>query len=194
MDRGVRNVFVLKNGWTVWNNGAFRWRRPAVGEPFVRSRQSLRGVRQVKTVTLGFACMCRASFCSQLRQDFAPGGFASIIKDYRLLPDERSIRGKYPAWLELILGGLLLAGKWLERLVPVMRWMLVFWPPGRERRSRHRHRVRLFLHGQGKRRNMTWYIFRGLFFVLLRLAAWYVCVFRNKFIRQDSSQYVHDSL
>ena len=58
-----------------------------------------------------------------------PADFAAIIKDYRILPDILvNPAAIILPWLELLLGVLLLTGKWLEgALFLVNVLMLVFW-------------------------------------------------------------------
>lgn len=152
----------------------------------------------MKTVTLALRVLVAGIFLyASYDKILHPADFASIIKDYRLLPDVLiNPAAIILPWLELILGGLLLAGKWLEgALFLVNALMLVFWA------SLVVNAVRgidigcgCFSTAKESGGNMTWYIFRDGFFVLLSLAAWYVCVFRNKSSVRTSSQYVHDSL
>ncbi len=112
-----------------------------------------------------------------------PADFAAIIKDYRVLPDILvNPAAIILPWLELILGVLLLTGKWLEgALFLVNVLMLVFWT------ALVVNAVRgidvscgCFSTAKDSGGNMAWYLFRDGFFVLLGLAAWRLCVFRNK--------------
>ncbi|MDQ7832138.1 MAG: MauE/DoxX family redox-associated membrane protein [Desulfovibrionaceae bacterium] len=112
-----------------------------------------------------------------------PADFAAIIKDYRILPDILvNPAAIILPWLELILGVLLVTGKWLEgALFLVNVLMLVFWT------ALIVNAVRgidvgcgCFSTAKDSGGDMAWYLFRDGFFVLLGLAAWRLCVFRNK--------------
>ena len=58
-----------------------------------------------------------------------PGDFAAIVKDYRVLPDSLiNITAIILPWLELVLGALLLIGKWQEGALLLVNLLLItFW-------------------------------------------------------------------
>ncbi len=121
----------------------------------------------MKTVTLALRVLVAGIFLyASYDKILHPADFASIIKDYRLLPDVLiNPAAIILPWLELILGGLLLAGKWLEgALFLVNALMLVFWA------SLVVNAVRgidigcgCFSTAKESGGNMTWYIFGTVF-------------------------------
>jgi uncharacterized membrane protein YphA (DoxX/SURF4 family) len=141
-------------------------------------------VRHVKTVAMALRVLVAGIFLyASYDKILHPADFAAIIKDYRVLPDILvNPAAIILPWLELILGVLLLTGKWLEgALFLVNVLMLVFWT------ALVVNAVRgidvscgCFSTAKDSGGNMAWYLFRDGFFVLLGLAAWRLCVFRNK--------------
>jgi len=141
-------------------------------------------VRQVKTVATALRVLVAGIFFyASYDKILHPADFAAIITDYRILPDILvNPAAIILPWLELILGVLLLTGKWLEgALFLVNVLMLVFWT------ALVVNAVRgidvscgCFSTAKDSGGDMTWYLFRDGFFVLLGLAAWRLCVFRNK--------------
>ncbi|NMC49328.1 MAG: DoxX family membrane protein [Desulfovibrio sp.] len=125
-----------------------------------------------------------------------PADFAAIIKDYRILPDILvNPAAIILPWLEMILGLLLLAGKWLEgALFLVNALMLLFWTALVVNAFRGIDiGCGCFSTAKESGGNMVWYIFRDGFFVLLSLAAWYLGVFKKNISTKMSTRCVHDS-
>lgn len=121
-----------------------------------------------------------------------PADFASIIKDYRLLPDVLvNPAAIILPWLELILGGLLLAGKWLEgALFLVNALLILFWAALVANVFRGIDiGCGCFSTSKDSGGNMMWYIFRDGFFVLLGLATWYFCVFKKRALSPQASDH-----
>jgi len=111
-----------------------------------------------------------------------PADFAAIIKDYRILPDILvNPAAIVLPWLELILGLLLAAGKWLEgALFLVNALLLVFWTALVVNAFRGIDvGCGCFSTAREGGGDMMWYLFRDGVFVLLGLAAWYFCVLKR---------------
>lgn len=112
-----------------------------------------------------------------------PADFASIIKDYRILPDILiNPAAIILPWLELMLGVLLVAGKWLEgSLFLVNALMLLFWTALAVSAFRGIDiGCGCFSTAKDSGGNMAWYLVRDGFFVLAGLAAWHLGVWRRR--------------
>lgn len=103
-----------------------------------------------------------------------PVEFAAIVRDYRVLPPALSnLTALLLPWLELVLGALLLAGRWREGTLFLVNLLLVtFWTTLVVNYFRGIDvACGCFSTTPDQDANMLWYIVRDGFFVLLGLAA-----------------------
>ncbi|MFW5836547.1 MAG: MauE/DoxX family redox-associated membrane protein [Desulfovibrionaceae bacterium] len=112
-----------------------------------------------------------------------PADFAAIIKDYRVLPDVLiNITAIILPWLELVLGVLLLTGRWLEGSLLLANALLVtFWSTLVFNYSRGLDvSCGCFSTQTSESPNMVWYMVRDGFFVLVGLLAGAIHIYQRK--------------
>lgn len=112
-----------------------------------------------------------------------PADFAAIIKDYKVLPDVLiNMTAIILPWLELVLGVLLLTGRWLDGSLLLVNALLVtFWTT----------LVFNYIRGidiscgcfstkPSESPNMVWYMVRDGFFVVVGLLSGAIHIYRRK--------------